>query len=72
LEKGKKEIKGRIKETIREVEEEIKGEEEERRMGWWYEECEEKKRKVRKKLREWRKSKGEGEIYKKGKKNTRN
>lgn len=56
----------RIKEALEEVE--SKREEGNRRkMGWWDEECKEAKRKVRRKLREWRK-KGEGEKEYKGRK----
>lgn len=41
------------------------------RRGWWAEECWEKKRGVRKKLRNWRKRRGEVERYREKKKEYR-
>lgn len=37
-----------------------------RRGGWWDGECEEKRKKVRKTLRGWRRGEGNGELYRKG------
>jgi len=58
-----KEMKERIKKALRKVEE---GEEGRKRRGrgWWDVECRSKKRELRKKLRRWRKRGGEGEEYK--------
>jgi len=36
-----------------------------KRVGWWDEECEGKRREVRRTLREWRRRGGEGEKYRK-------
>lgn len=59
MEEQWREMEKRIKETLEEVESK-RDEGNRRKVGWWYRECKEAKRKVRIKLREWRK-KGESE-----------
>lgn len=61
LEKGRKEVEGRILEVLEEVEK-GRGEGNIKRR-WWDEECRMKKREVRKELREWRKGRGDGREY---------
>lgn len=56
----------RIKETLEEVENK-RDEGNRRKVGWWDGDCKEAKRKIRMKLREWRK-KGEGEEKYRGRK----
>lgn len=59
-------MEGRIKEVLLEVEKEMEGGKMER-SGWWDEECVKKKKVVRRKLREWRRNEGDGEEYRKEK-----
>lgn len=48
-------MEGRVKGTLKEVEEKGNREKGKRgKTGWWDEKCREKKRKVRRRLREWR------------------
>ncbi|XP_067214151.1 uncharacterized protein [Linepithema humile] len=59
-------LESRIKQALKETEEEL-GKGEERRKGWWDEECVREKKRVRKELRDWRRKGGEGERYKREK-----
>jgi len=63
-----REMSGRVKRTLKEIEEDREREAgRSRRKGWWDAECREEKRKVRRKLREWRRGVVEEEEYRKGK-----
>lgn len=53
-------LRRKIKETMKEVEKEEKGE---KRRSWWDEECKEGKRRIRRELRKWRREEGGGEKY---------
>nr|XP_012232396.1 PREDICTED: golgin subfamily A member 6-like protein 22 [Linepithema humile] len=64
------EMEKRIKEALKEMEEEGKKEDKTRR-GWWDRECEEKKRVVRKELGKWKRKERGGEEYRKEKKEYR-
>lgn len=60
------ELKGRLRETLKEIEMKREGGMG-KKTGWWDKECKEMKREVRGKLRDWRR-RGEGEReYRKGK-----
>lgn len=59
-------MEGRLKEAMKETEEEA-ARERKMREGWWDKECEEKKREVRRKLRGWRRTGMRGEEYRKEK-----
>ncbi|XP_024883827.1 uncharacterized protein LOC112462336 [Temnothorax curvispinosus] len=62
LNKEWEEMETRITEAIKGVEEELgnkKG-----KVGWWDEECREAKKETRRKLRDWRKKRGEASAYK--------
>ncbi|XP_024875959.1 trichohyalin-like, partial [Temnothorax curvispinosus] len=62
LNKEWEEMETRITEAIKGVEEELgnkKG-----KVGWWNEECREAKKETRRKLRDWRKKRGEASAYK--------
>ncbi|KYN24369.1 hypothetical protein ALC57_04031, partial [Trachymyrmex cornetzi] len=60
-----KELEERIREVLENRDNERGKEWKER--GWWDRECKEKKKGVRRVLREWRKGKGGGEVYRKEK-----
>jgi len=57
----------RIREALEKAEREREGEKK-KRDNWWNEDCEKKKRWVRRALREWRKKRGEITNYKREKK----
>lgn len=59
------EMEGKMRKTLREVEEEC-GLEKDRKNGWWDEECKERKREVRRELRNWRRKRGGRNIERKG------
>ncbi|XP_077255453.1 uncharacterized protein LOC143893678 [Temnothorax americanus] len=66
LNKEWEEMEIRITEAIKGVEEELgnkKG-----KVGWWDEECREAKKETRRKLRDWRKKRGEASAYKESRK----
>lgn len=65
-----KEMEGRIKEALKEVEEK-RGSKKRGRREWRDEECWSKKKEVKKELREYRKKGGEGVRYKERKRNYR-
>lgn len=54
-----------LERRVRQIGEELRGGERmgegKERGGWWDEDCEEKRRKVRRVLREWRRKRGGGE-----------
>lgn len=56
-------LETRIKLAVEGAEKEREGRREERR-GWWDKECKERKREVRKLLREWKKGRGQEHEYK--------
>lgn len=53
------EMEGRIMEAFKKMKE-GREERDRRQEEWWDEECKDKKRKVRRELRDWRKEGGEG------------
>lgn len=61
------EMESKMRKTLQKVEEEC-GLEKERKNGWWDEECKERKREVRRELREWKRKGGEGREYRKKRK----
>ncbi|XP_071579341.1 uncharacterized protein [Temnothorax nylanderi] len=63
------EMEARIKEAIKGVEEEMGGKR--GKVGWWDKECREAKKEARRKLRTWRKRRGEGSAYKEKRKEFR-
>lgn len=60
------EMEGKVKKALRETEEE-RGKERRRKGGCWNEECEERKREVRKELRRWWKRGGDADGYRRKK-----
>jgi len=57
-----REMEGRIREVIERIETEML-EDRKRIKGWWDEECREKKRKIRRTLRAWRRGNGDKQRY---------
>lgn len=64
-----KEMGRLIRKALEKVEEERRGEKKTKR-GWWDEDCAEKKKEVRRRLREWREGRREGRNIEKRKENT--
>lgn len=70
MEEGVQDEIGRVTEKIRKTIEECEeGKRKERgsKKGWWDEECKEKKKDVKRELRNWRKRGGDGDRYRKRK-----
>lgn len=67
LEIERKEMEGKIRAAVEEIERE-RGQEKKKGKGWRDEECKEEKREVRRSLREWRRSACEREEYRRERK----